>query len=654
MAAPPQPPADWESGAAASVAGGRRQRRGEAALGFALTLVCVLWALDLPARIGWAVFGEQFLALVLALTLPLAFLVGARRRHAWRPASALDWALSALGAGVSLAVLVRYPALQPMLGFRPVEAVVLGVVLLALVLEAIRRTCGLALFAVILVFAAYCFVGRFVPGQLQGRVVAPDWFVVYMALDTNALIGTSLKIAAEIVLPFILMGKILEVGGGAAWFNELALVLAGRARGGAGKITILSSALFGTVSGSAVANTVSSGVVTIPMMVKAGFAPPRAAAIEAVSSTGGQLVPPVMGAAAFLMAENLQLAYRDIALAAIGPSILFYAALYFFVDLAAGRDRIRLVDPAAIPTARAVWRAGWYFPIPFAALVVFLFGFNMPAEEAALAASALLVAGGFLFGYRGRRLAPRDLPAILVGTGLAVIEVLVICAAAGLVIGALNLSGLAHGLTQYLNELAQHRLWLLLIVAAGVGLVLGMGMPTVAVYMLLAPLVGPSLTKGGLDPVAAHLFLFYFGMLSMVTPPVALASFAAASIARCDFWRTGWEGVRIGWIAYALPFVFVFQPSLVFRGDAATGAAELAAGLAGVFFGTAALVGFQGGPLDPARRLAFVAAAVLLFLPLDVLGQAWVFNVAGLALGAATMALGRKRVAGGSAPIDRR
>jgi TRAP transporter 4TM/12TM fusion protein len=635
------------------------QRWIEAGLGTALTLIAIAWALDVPQRLNWPLFTEQFLAGVLTLVLPLAFLATAPRRRRRGAAGGWDIALAAVAALAAGYVAIRYPELQGRLVYRPWDGVAIGAVLLLLVLEAVRRCCGIALLLIILAFIVYALLGHFLPGILAARPIQWDRLTVYLAMDTNALIGTPLLVAAEVVIPFILMGQILNRGGGADFFNDVALAAAGRSRGGGGKIAVVSSLLFGFVSGSAVANVVSGGIITIPLMMKSGMRADRAAAVEAVSSTGGQLVPPVMGAAAFLMAEFLGVPYRDVALAALAPSLLFYLALYMWCDFAAGRDGLKLVDPSRIPRAREVLRSGWHYALPFVALFVALFWWNWSAQLAALFGCAILYVTCTVFGYRGRRMTLRDIGWTIASTGGSVLEVIVICAGAGLVIGVLNLTGLAFGLTLYLGQLAAANIVVLLLVTAAISVVLGMGMPTVAVYVLLAALIAPAMVKAGLDPMASHMFLLYFGMLSMITPPVALASFAAASIAKADFWRTGWEGVKIGWIAYVVPFVFVFQPSVLFRGHLWTGLWEIATSCFGVILGTAAMVGHARGPLPAPWRAAAVVAAVLLFLPAEslpgaadldlslgglVVPSGLLLNLAGIVLGAAIFLLEARRV----------
>ncbi|MCW5771722.1 MAG: TRAP transporter fused permease subunit [Rhodospirillaceae bacterium] len=638
----------------------------ERALGTLLTLVALCWALDLPQRLNagldWlhangaaqflrpnffalGLFTEQFLAAVLALALPLAYLTTSARRRAGGRAAWFDIACAVVGGLAAAYVAWRYPALQAELVYRPPLGIALGAVLIVLVIEGVRRTCGTALFVIILVFIALALFGKYLPGAFAARPVQWERLAVYLAFDTNAMIGAPLHVAAEVVIVFIFMGQIIQRGGGGQFFADLALALAGNARGGAGKIAVFGSMLFGTISGSAVANVASIGAITIPLMKRSGFQPHVAAATEALASTGGQLMPPVMGAAAFLMAERLGVPYQTVALAAIGPSLLYYFALFVFIDLYAARHRIRFAAVDNPVPLRRVLASGWHFPIPFIGLFVVLFWFNWSAQLSGLFTAALLALLCMVFGYGGKRMRLGDLGAAITGTGLAVVELILICAGAGLIIGVLNISGVAFGLTLQLAELASSHVLLLLLVTAAIAIILGMGMPTIGVYVLLAALIAPAMVdkdKAGLDEVAAHLFLLYYGMLSMVTPPVALAAFTAAGIAKANLWATGWQSIKIGWIAYLLPMIFVFQPSLLFRGSPWIGAADLATSALGAIFGTAALIGHFNRPIPLAFRAILVLAAVAVIMPVEAVRLGWAVNAAGLALGLAVLWLHRR------------
>lgn len=628
--------------AAAAPAIAPAQRRAETALGAALTLIALGWALEIPQRIGWALFTEQFLGAILALALPLAFLVTSPGRKRGR-ASGYDLFFAAIGFGAAAYVAWRYPELQSRLVYRPLEGIVIGAILILLIVEGVRRTCGLALVLIIVFFILYALLGRYVPGAFGARPIQWDRLVVYLAMDTNAAIGGPLLIASEVVIAFIFMGQIISRGGGGQFFADLALALAGKTRGGAGKIAVVGSMLFGMISGSAVANVASVGVITIPLMKRSGFQAHVAAGTEALASTGGQLMPPVMGAAAFLMAEFVGVPYRTVALAAIGPSLIYYFSLFVFIDLYAARNRIRFAVIEKPVPLREVFATGWHFPIPFVALFVALFWFNWSAQLSGLFASGFLAVFCMGAGYRGRRMRPADFWAAIVGTGSAVLDLILICAGAGLIIGVLNLTGVAFNLTLVLGGLAEGNILILLVVTAIIATILGMGMPTVAVYVLLAALIAPAMKKAGLDDVGAHLFLLYFGMLSMVTPPVALAAFTAAGIAKANLWETGWQSVRMGWIAYLVPFVFVFQPSLLFRGSTWLGLIDLATCILGVVFGTAALIGHINRPLGAWARTLLVPAALAVIMPVEALHYGWALNLAGFLVGGAVVALHARR-----------
>jgi TRAP transporter 4TM/12TM fusion protein len=486
----------------------------------------------------------------------------------------------------------------------------------------------------------------------MSRPILWDRLSIYVVMDTNGLLGLPLMVAAVVVFAFILMGNLLAVSGGSRFFNDLALALVGRARGGAAKIAVVSSFLFGSVSGSAVANVVASGVVTLPLMRRAGYPAKTAASIEALASTGGQLAPPIMGAAAFLMAEFLQVSYATVVLAAILPSFLYYLAIFIYVDIDASAENRALPDDIEVERASQVLLQGWVYVLPFVILLGTLFWLNWRPELSALAGAGVLALLALLVPYRGARCRLGDIVKVLPATGRSMIEILVIAAGAGLVIGALNISGLSFALTLKLAQMAEGNLFILLFVAALASIVLGMGMPTVGVYVLLASLIGPSLVKAGIDPIAAHMFLLYFGMLSMITPPVALASYTAASMTGAPPMQTGLLAVKIGWVAYLIPFVIVIEPGLVMRAPPFEIAWNFAGAVFGVYLATGAIYGYLGGPLSRVMRLLLLAAALIAILPVHVwFGVPYVGNAIAFAAGLALLwyAFRGKRAPGGGA-----
>ncbi len=604
-------------------------------LAVVIVLLAAAWSLDVPRTLGFAFYPAQFLSLILGLSLAVAFLT--RSAHGGVRDGAPPWydliaAILGLGAGIAMAI--RYPALVDLVLLRPPEAVVIGVIMLPLTLEALRRVTGPTLVIVVLVFICYAFWGNVVPGRLAGR--AQDWEKVasYLTFDVNGILGVPLQIASTVVIGFVLFGMLLSRGGGAKFFTDAALLLMGGLRGGAMKIAVIGSAIFGTISGSAVANVMSTGVVTIPMIKRTGYPAHRAAAIEAVASTGGQLLPPVMGAAAFLMAEFLYTPYATVALAALVPGILYYAALFIQADLDAVRHNIAPVPRSERPKAVDV-RTGWHFLLAFVVLIATLFVLNWQPAKAALAAAATVIVTAMLFGYEGQRAGLGKMWSCFSSAGHTAIDLVLICAAAGMVIGVLNMTGLSFNLTYALVQLGGGSKIALLVMSALVCIVLGMGLPTLGVYVLLATLVAPALVELGVDRVAAHLYVLYFGMMSMITPPVAIAAFAAAGVAGARPMRTGFEAMRFGWPAYVVPFLFALSPSLILRGPAGVTAISVVTAVIGVALVSVAMAGFYRRSLSAAERLLIGIAGLFILLPHDaVAGGLWINGVGGvLAIG---------------------
>jgi len=433
---------------------------------------------------------------------------------------------------------VRFPTLTAIAGSVNLETMTVSVGITALTIEATRRTIGWSLVIILLALAGYVLVGHLVPGQLQTRQVDVGQMLGYLNLDNNGLLGIVLQITVIVIIPFVLMGQLLMRSGGSNFFNDAAIALMGRYRGGAAKMAVVGSSLFGMISGIAAANTVAVGIVTIPLMKRSGMSPRLAGAVEACASNGGQLMPPVMGAVAFVMADFLQIPYKDVAIAAILPSVMYYAALFIQADLEAARYGFGKVEEAKIPRVGKVLAKGWLFIVPFAVLIYTMFWLNFEPEYSAMAASAVIIVLGFAFGYDGHRMTLRDLWQAVVETAGGLCEILVISAAAGFIMGLFQVSGLAFAFAAYLVELGGQSLILLLILAAVVSIILGMGLPTIGVYVMLAVLVAPALVKVGVPPLAAHLFILYFGMMSLITPPVAPAAYVAAAIAQAPSMAT--------------------------------------------------------------------------------------------------------------------
>lgn len=596
----------------------------------------VVFAADLPRRLfGIVLFTEQLLAFVLAMVLPLLFLSLDWRGHPTPRPRWYDMLLAGIGFGAASYLASAYGFLLNEAVFMPPVASVLGAVLTALSVEGVRRSTGWPLALIVFLFLLFTYLGHLLPPPFTGRDISLERMVVYFGIDTNALLGAPLHVAVIVIIPFILLGRLLAAVGGSDFFTALAMAAMGRYRGGAGKIAVVGSSLFGSISGSAVANVAGTGVVTIPLMKKGGFPAPVAGGIEAVASTGGQLMPPVIGASAFLMAEFLGVPYGEVMIAALLPIVLYYIAVFIQVDLLAAKLGLAGVPRSELPPLGPEFRQGWHFLLPFVVFLIGLFQFGLQPETAVLYAIAALLAGSFIFGYHGRRPEAGQLWAAVRTTGESCAGIVIITAAAGLVIGALNLTGAAFGLSLQLVSLSGDNLLVLMLLAALVSIVLGMGMPTVGVYILLATLIAPAMVEVGVPVLSAHMFVLYFGMLSMVTPPIAIAAYAAANIARASPMRTAVAAMRLGWTAYIIPFLFVLSPALLLRGDWLVVLYAAVTAIVGVGFATSAVVGYAAGKLKVGMRLLLGGAGLALLVPSNAFSGAEYVVAAGLVIGAA-------------------
>ena len=614
-------------------------RAAERTLLSALTLVGALWALEFREFFGRAFFREQYLGLFLALALGAVFL--GVKSHGDEHANRVpwyDWPLCLGGLTVGGYVVVLYPTIAYRLGVLTPDKVWFGALAILLVLEATRRLVGWVMVALGAAFILYAKFAYLMPGPLAAKGSTWERIAVYLYLDTNALFGLPLVVTASIVVAFIFFGQALYAVGGDKFLTDLASVAMGRYRGGSAKVAVVASTLFGTVSGNAVSNVVLDGPITIPMMTRAGYAPHMAAAIEAVASTGGQIMPPVMGVAAFLIAEFLAIPYSEVALAAVIPALLYYIALFVQVDLEAAKHGLLGLPREQLPRFRSVMARGWGFLLPLLVLVYTLMFAGWQAGKAAMAAViTTLLVGSF---QSANRLKLRKLLTAIEETGRVLLDIVVITAVAGFVIGVLQLSGLGFRFSFLLVSMAGSNAFLLLTMTAIACIVLGMGMPTSVIYIMLAVLVGPALVQLGIAPLGAHLFLLYFGILSMITPPVGLATYAAAAIGRADYLKTSWAGMRLGIVAYVVPFVFAYHPALLLKGTAVDITLAVTTSVIGVVLLGVACAGFLFRSLGWATRGVAALAGLFLFPPPS--GGVWVAaNVVGLALGILLVLWGR-------------
>lgn len=594
-----------------------------------MVLLPVAYAGNMHQLLNISVYDVQLLALVLTLALSAGFLIMAEHSQK-RLLKITDFVCAALTFCVGLYVSLYYPMISMEAPYLPGWLIATSVVLFSALIFNLPSSAGIGILSVVLIFLAYGLFGHLVPGELQSRETTLSELVVYLAIDANGMLGTALKVAVLIVIPFLLFGQLLARCGAADFFNDIALAGMGRFRGGPAKVAVTASGLFGSISGSAVGNVVGTGVVTIPMMKRAGFTPSYAASVEAVASTGGQLVPPVMGAAAFIMADFIGVDYSTVMMAALPSALLYYLAIFINVDLYAAKRNIRSVEASQIPSGWHSLKQGWHFLIPFLILFYALFALNMRPERAAVLAVLTLLIVSLIFGYRGRRIALSDIWPVVSSAGGAACGLVIVCAAAGLIIGVLNISGLAFNLTLHIINASGENVFLLALITALISIVLGMGMPTVGVYILLATLVAPALVEVGIPVISAHLFVFYFGLLSMVTPPVALASFAAANIVGAGAWSTSIAAMRLAWPAYVVPFLFLFAPSLILEGSLIEVVLALGTAILGIYMVTAGIVGYMHGIVSTWYRCLLLFGGLFLLIPADLFSGGFYTDIIGL------------------------
>lgn len=612
-------------------------------LGVLIVAITVSFAADLTILRQLEIPKEQALPLVLGSTFLIIFLrLPGRRGAERRQIPWYDLILGSAGFIICLYFTFIYTIIIEDYFYYRDTAFIIGIIVIPLTVEALRRTAGWSLVAVLMVFLIYSVMGHLVPGDLQAQEKDPYKLIAYLAADNVALLGLPMNIVTYVVVLFVLMGQLLLRTGASEWFTDIATALFGRSRGGSAKIAVVASGLFGSISGSAVSNVASTGVITIPLMRNGGYSAQSAAAFEAVASTGGQIMPPIMGAAAFLMAELLEADYTDVILAAAIPAFLYYFAAFIQADLEAARLKIAPVPKEQIPRLLKVAKEGWFFLIPYAVLIIALFKYNVPPDGAALYASISLPIVSWIFGYKGRRISVRDLANAVADTGRNSVDIIIIGAMAGLAIAIIETTGLGYAMTIVLLKVGQDSLLLLLVLTAIISIILGMGMPTTAIYLLLALMIAPPMIKLGVNPFAAHLFVLYFGLMSMITPPVAIAAFTAAKLANSPPMATALTSCRLGWVAYVIPFVFVYEPSLIMQGSFIEIILCFSSALIGIWVVSAGMLGYVFSKIGPVIRVVCIISGLILILPVTIIPYGAVIKV--VAAGAVCIILGLELV----------
>lgn len=537
--------------------------------------------------------------------------------------------LALLSLGVGLYMTVRYLELPLELSAPSSLTLTVGVLVILLTLEVARRMLGLALPIIAIVFLVYAFIGDKLPLMIQHSGYSFERIITQIGLTNQGIFGIPLGVSASYIVLFVIFGAMLERSGAGAMFMDLALALVGRFRGGPAKVSVVASALFGSISGSQVANVVTTGVLTIPLMKRGGYKKDFAGAVEAVASTGGMILPPVMGAVAFLMADFLQISYAQVALAAAIPAILYFVAIFIMVDLRAAKDGLKATEVENKVDLKQLLKTRGHLMLPLLLLVYLLMVMQMPATNAAFW-SIVSVPIVCLIRKETWMSVRQILLALQEGIRLSLM-VVAACSSAGIVIGVIDMTGMGLRFSSVLLDLAGGNLLLLCILTMVASIIMGMGLPPVASYLVLAILAAPAMVDMGVPALAAHLFIFYYGTLSAITPPVALASYAAAGIAQSSPMKVSLVSCRLALVAFIVPFMFVYGPALILVGSVSTIIFAAITALIGVYAIGVSLEGYFLTRVNIVNRMILFAGAILL------INTAWLSSLIGFVLVAAIL-----------------
>ncbi len=532
-----------------------------------------------------------------------------------------DWALAALVLVCCGNILFNYEAIAMREGRAIPSDIYLGIIMVLLVIEGTRRSMGWPLPIVACVALVYGVFGPYFPGMLGHRGFSIQTLAPFMYLRTDGIFGVPLGVSASFIFLFCLFGAFLTISGAGQFFIDLAIALTGRSLGGAGKAAVVASGLMGMVSGSSTGNAVTTGSFTIPLMKQAGYTPNFAGAIVACASTGGQVMPPVMGAAAFIMAQFLAISYWDVVVAAAIPATLYFISIIMMVHFRAGKRRMKRMDASELPRAGDVLKRGWHLLLPIVALVVILALGYSPTMAVFYSIVAIVVFSWL--GAKEHRMTPRMILDALISGGMGAIEVAMACACSGIVIGVIAITGVGLAFSSFVLSLSFGILPLALFWTMIGSIILGMGVPTTAQYIITSTLAAPALAQMGVPMQAAHLYCLYFGVLADVTPPVALATYAAAGIARSEPLRTGFTALANAAAGFVVPYMFVYNPYLMLQGDVFHIVVGTLTALVGIMGLSAAVQGFLLRDLNVVERI------LLFTVPFCIIHPSLVSNAVG-------------------------
>jgi TRAP transporter 4TM/12TM fusion protein len=594
---------------------------------------------------GFRPISTAYYYLMIGLFGAIGFLAFPARKYARGPVPWYDWIFAAAILGFTIWIATRAQSIIDA-GWNttgPLHATIVAGFVVALVLEGLRRTGEMVLFVFCLIFASFPLYAGHMPGFLWGVQFDLGQALNEHVYGLESLIGIPMQVVADTLIGFLVFGVVLATTGGGAFFMDFASAMLGTSRGGPAKVAIISSGFFGMLSGSPTSNVLTTGTLTIPTMKRCGYPATYAAAVEACASTGGALMPPVMGAAAFIMANFLNVPYADVVVAAFLPALLFYFALFIQTDFYAGRNNLRGVGADEVPPLMATLVSGWYYIAAIVGLTVLLLVWRLEGEAPFWISLFLVVVA--LVRARQIGFTPYRFAGLVVDIGQSVAQIIGLIAGIGLIIGALSITGVANSFSRELVQYAGNNVALLLATGALTSFILGMGMTASACYIFLAIVLAPALISTGLDPMAVHLYVFYWGLVSFITPPVALAAIAAASIAKADAMAVGFKAIRIGSLLFLLPVLFVLQPALILKGPPLLVLQVSATAIAAVLLIAAAFEGYfyRIGNLSLWARIPLGIGGLLMLIPestTDVVG----FILGSLALAASYVVAKRNPV----------
>ncbi|MDO9507927.1 MAG: TRAP transporter permease, partial [Thermovirgaceae bacterium] len=524
-----------------------------------------------------------------------------------------DWALAGLIVAGCLYILLNWNAICDREGMAITSDIIMGTIMTLLVIEATRRSMGWPLPIVAMMAILYALGGRYMPGMLAHAGFPVSDLAPFFYLRTDGIFGIPLGVSATFIFLFVLFGTVLNISGAGQFFIDIALALTGRSVGGPAKAGVVACALMGTVSGSSVANAVTTGSFTIPLMRRAGYADTTAGGIVAASSTGGQIMPPVMGAAAFIMAQFLGVSYWEIVIAAALPATLYFASIFAMVHFRAGKLGIKGMSREELPHLVQVFKRGWHLLVPIITLVVFLALGYSPSKAVFWSLAVLIVVTWI--GAPEYRITPEKLLKSLIVGGTSAIEVAAACACAGIIIGVVGITGLGLTFSSFLLDLSHGILPLTLALTMVASLILGMGLPTTANYVVCSTILAPALMGMNVTAMSAHLFIFYFGILADVTPPVALAAYAASGVAGSNPMKTGFSACIMALGGFLIPYMFVYNGALLCNGSLLNILLGLIPALIGIIGLAAAVQGYFLRSMSLPARLVFGAIPFLLIYP---------------------------------------